>query len=298
MTGAFRCATASLGRADPLAGTASTVRAFLLLEHPGGWGRRVPGDVRLPDGVAERLTAAAAAARVRVLLVRRHGRASPPGHRRVFAAYADPAAPWVETTEVEGPEQVLDLDLAALGAGRSPGLTPHAGSLLCVCTHGRHDVCCAERGRPVAAAVAAAHPEEAWEVSHIGGDRFAANLLVLPHGLYYGGLDPASAVAVTGGHLAGEVDLDHLRGRSGLTMPVQAAEVALRRRLGETRQDAVRFRGQERDGATTRARFEVGAATYAVEVRTTHDEEPHRLTCGVDRLSRIPRHDVVDVRRA
>ncbi|WP_167880421.1 sucrase ferredoxin [Nocardioides guangzhouensis] len=298
MTGAFRCATASLGRADTLAGTASTVRAFLLLEHPGGWGRRVPRDARLPEGLGERLTASAAEAGVRVLLVRRHGRTPLPGPRRVFAAYADPVTPWVETTEVEDPGRVLDLDLAALGAGRSPGLLPHDGSLLCVCTHGRHDVCCAERGRPVATAVAAAHPQEAWEVSHIGGDRFAANLLVLPHGLYYGGLDPASAVAVTGGHLSGQVDLDHLRGRSGLAMPVQAAEVALRRRLEETREDAVRFRRQERDGATTRAWFEVGAATYAVEVRTTHDDEPQRLTCGVDRPSRIPRHDVVDVHRA
>jgi hypothetical protein len=121
---------------------------------------------------------------------------------------------------------------------------------------------------------------------------------VLPHGLYYGGLDPASAVAVTGSHLSGHVDLDHLRGRSGLAMPVQAAEVALRRRLVETREDAVRFRRREVDGTTTRAWFEAGAATYAVEVRSGHDDEPHRLTCGVDRLSRIPRHDVVDVRRA
>lgn len=298
MTAPFRCATASLGRADRLAGTASTVRGFLLVEHPGGWGRSAPGDARLPDGLGPRLAKAAAAAGVRVLLVRRHGRAPLPGHRRVFAAYADPVAPWVETTEVEDLDRVLGLDLPALAAGRSPGLLPYGGSLLCVCTHGRHDVCCAERGRPVAEAVARAHPDEAWEVSHIGGDRFAANMLVLPHGLYYGGLDPASAVAVSGTHLSGHLDLDHLRGRSGLPMPVQAAEVELRRRLGETRQDAVRFVRLERDRADTRAWFEVGAATWAVAVRSSHGEDTHRLTCGVDKLSPIPRHDVLDVHRA
>src|SRR5690606_7696048 len=115
--------------------------------------------------------------------------------------------------------EVLDLDLAALGAGRSPGLTRVDDSLFCVCTHGRHDACCAERGRPVAAALEAAHPEQTWEVSHIGGDRFAANMVVLPHGLYYGRLDAVSALGVAGTHLAGGLDLDHLRGRSGLGMP-------------------------------------------------------------------------------
>src|SRR4029453_5830608 len=63
---------------------------------------------------------------------------------------------------------------------------------------GRHGACCAERGRPVAAALAQAHPEETWEVSHIGGDRFAGNLLVLPNGLYYGRLDPGPALAAPG----------------------------------------------------------------------------------------------------
>ena len=36
----FRCAAASLAREDDLAGTASTVRSFLLLEHAGSWGVR------------------------------------------------------------------------------------------------------------------------------------------------------------------------------------------------------------------------------------------------------------------
>ena len=45
--------------------------------------------------------------------------------------------------------------LAALGAGRSVGLTPEADPVLAVCTHGRHDACCAERGRPLARALAA-----------------------------------------------------------------------------------------------------------------------------------------------
>ena len=97
---------------------------------------------------------------------------------------------------------------------------------------------------------------------------------MLPHGLYYGRLDPVTALAVAGHHAAGNLDLDHLRGRSGLPMPVQAAEIALRRELGETRADALRLVDRRTDGPDTEAVFAVGGATYAVVVRTTHGRRP------------------------
>ena len=81
-------------------------------------------------------------------------------------------------------------------------------------------------------------------------------------------------------------------------MPVQAAEVALRRQLGETREGALRFVGRETREAVTLARFEVAGATWQVEVHTGHDEDGARLTCGVDRLSRMPVHDVIRIGRA
>src|SRR5690242_2618765 len=128
------------------------------------------------------------------------------------------------------------------------GLTSYDEPLFCVCTHGRHDACCAERGRPVAAALAAAFPEQTWEVSHIGGDRFAGNMLALPQGLYYGRLDAESSVSVAEGHVAGRLDLDHLRGRSSYAMPVQYAELALRRHLGESEEGAVSLASRRRTG--------------------------------------------------
>ena len=123
--------------------------------------------------------------------------------------------------------------------------------LFCVCTHGKHDACCAEKGRPVAAALAAAYPEETWEVSHIGGDRFAGNALVLPYGLYLGRLDPESAVAAAADVLGGRLPLEVLRGRSCLPMAAQAAEIALFRHLGETAMAAVRVLRVRRDAELT-----------------------------------------------
>lgn len=290
---AFRCSGASLLRDEPIAGTASNVRAFLLVEHTGAWGANALRDARLPYGLGNHLLLSSHAAGVRVLLARRPNR-SGTKDVRVYAAYADPVRPWLESAAFDDIHEVLDLDLRALGRGRSLGLTPTEESLFCVCTHGKHDACCAERGRPVAAALEAAHPEETWEVSHIGGDRFAANMVVLPHGLYYGRLDAVSALGVAGTHLAGGIDLDHVRGRSGLRMPVQAAEVALRRQLEETRNDAVHHLGSERDGQVTTARFDVAGTTYVVRVRSTPGPA-QRLTCQALKDNPAPVHDVLDV---
>jgi hypothetical protein len=290
----FRCALTSDRRGDDLAGTASTVRAYLLVEWSGAWGVDALRDSRLPEE-AKRVLRAARGLGVRVNLVRRHRAPARQDRMRVLAAYADPERPWLEVTELASPAQVAELDLDALGAGRSPGMTPVAEPVFAVCTHGRHDACCAELGRPLAAALSTAQPDATWEVSHIGGDRFAGNLLVLPHGLYYGRIDPAAAVAVAGAHLTGHLELDHLRGRSGWAMPVQAAEIALRRQLGATGLDEVRLVSRRRDGGTTRVELAALGRTWAVEVHSSTGPETTRLTCSATRDNPLPHHEIRSV---
>ena len=46
-----RCSLRSLAAGEPLAGTASTIRHWLLIEHPGPWGRDGLLDARLPAGL-------------------------------------------------------------------------------------------------------------------------------------------------------------------------------------------------------------------------------------------------------
>ncbi|MBZ5738262.1 sucrase ferredoxin [Nocardioides mangrovi] len=296
---AFRCAAESLLRDEPVVGSATHVRTWLLLEHTGPWGSTALLDARLPEGLGAELRRRAREHRAKILLVRRFD-AKPDGHGlRVFAAHAHPTRPRLESGTVADARDVLDLDLGALRAGGSSGLAPYDGSLFCVCTNGRHDACCAERGRPVAKALSQAHPDETWEISHVGGDRFAANMVVLPHGLYYGRLDPQSAISVAGSHLAGELDLDHLRGRSSHPMPVQAAEHHLRRELGVTRMADVALVDRSSNGDTTTATFDVAGATYAVRVHAIHDPAgPALLTCKASRESPVPRFELVWLRRS
>ena len=233
---------------------------------------------------------------MRVLLIRRPGRAAALTEHHVFAVHARPADPWMEATTVADVAEVLDLDLTALRDSRSLGLERREHPLFAVCAHGRHDACCAERGRPVAAALAATFPEETWEVSHVGGDRFAANLLLAPDGLYYGRLDPESAVAVARARMRGELELDHLRGRTGFPMPVQAAEIALRRHLGLTTPQPPRLVERMAEGDVTTATLELGGGRYAVRVRTTKSDAVH-LTCRAAREQHALQHEVLELRR-
>ena len=141
---------------------------------------------------------------------------------------------------------------AASGGGRSrisgPCRTPPPTSrmvgrdrrhLVLVCTNGRHDPCCATFGRPLVRHLRHADcGDDVWECSHIGGDRFMANLVVLPQGLYFGRVTVDWVDALLDG-LQRRLDLDMYRGRSTLTYIAQAAEHFTRRQLGLTAVDAI-----------------------------------------------------------
>jgi (2Fe-2S) ferredoxin len=131
---------------------------------------------------------------------------------------------WSSDDELDGAVRAL--------AAPSPGPASEPRPILLACTHGLHDVCCALRGRPVAAALAQEWPAETWECSHVGGDRFAANLVVLPDGVYYGNLDPGTAVETIRSHLAGTLSVPHLRGITTVSPPAQVAIAAVHERFG------------------------------------------------------------------
>jgi hypothetical protein len=285
-----RCSAAALERGDQLAGTATMVRSFLLVEAPVPWGEVALRDSRLPDDAKAWLRETAATTRVRVLLIRRPGRTTA-GSTRVFAVRT---GVWCETAELDDVRDVVGLDLAALAAGRSPGLRPFDGRLMLVCTPGRHDACGAERGRPLAAALSRLRPDDAWECSHLGGDRFAGNLLVLPAGLGFGRVTPEDLPRLLGDLDDGSLPLDLLRGRATIPMAAQFAEVRLRELLDERRTDAVRCSGFSRDGDLWHVAFDTASTTYDVDVRVSGDE-PALLTCSARRANAVPRHEVVAI---
>jgi hypothetical protein len=292
---AYRCSTESLARDEPLAGTASTVRSWLLLEHAGPWGRDAFVDSRLPDGFGAELLSRCRAAGVRALLIRRIGSNASGG--ACFVMGSGPEPPWIERTTLGGIEGSLELDLAALGRGERLGLEQMTDPLFLVCTHGRHDACCAERGRPLAQAVGAVFPDETWECSHIGGDRFAGNVVAFPHGLYFGRVGAVDAPPLAAAYAAGRIDLGHYRGRSCMPMPVQAAEHALRVERSLDGVDAVEPAGFERAGDEVAATFRVGEERVVVRL-VVDRSEPRLLTCRSAAEEQPPAYRVLGIEAA
>ena len=276
--GRLGCAIESRERDEELLATASRVRRWLVVEQPGPWGDDAIRESRLDLGVAETLRSRARRAGVRVVLVRRPGWVEA-ATRRVYAAHSDRTHRWIEQLDIEHPQELLRIDLGLVGHDEAPGIGTPAPGIHLVCTHGRHDPCCADFGRPVIRALHAAGAPEIWESSHIGGDRFAANIVCLPTGVYYGRVPPEDAVRILREHDEGLIDLAHYRGRSCYPPLLQAAETFARRELGERRLDAVRLRSSG-PLADDEIAVVVERDTDAFEVRVARERAPaSRLTC-------------------
>ncbi|RSM76958.1 sucrase ferredoxin [Kibdelosporangium aridum] len=221
------------------AGTAAHMRAWLLIEFPGPW----PSDAleqaldeAFPPEQRERLEQLRGQG-LRPLLIRQPGRHTREPHlagRRVFVGgTSGPNGHWMESFRINDLHDLAELDLDAILDGRGGIGKPYQGPMFLVCTHGTKDMCCALLGRPLASSLGSTYPGRAWEVSHVGGDRWAGNLLVVPDGFLHGQLDPDEAAVVVKAALAGEVDPEHLRGRTAAeTQWAQYAEIAIRRHTG------------------------------------------------------------------
>jgi hypothetical protein len=291
----FRCSEAARDRDDPLFASAPPARRWLLVEHPGPWGAQALGGAGFPDDVVAAVDAFCRAHDARFQLIRRTAVRGAPAEAGGRFAVVDsrPGHESVRWGRVDAPDG-LPSALADLDASTEPSDEP----VYLVCAHGRHDACCAMRGRPVAAALAGDHPDRTWETTHTGGDRFAANVVLLPHGLVLGRVPVLEAPDVAARYDEGRVDPALLRGRAGLAPAVQGAQHHARLALDEHRVDALApldARPDPDDPATWTVRLTApdgaGEVTVVVRERWIPSETP--LTCGAARAASMRTYDLV-----
>ena len=200
------CVVSEANGEEP-AGSAAPFADYLLVEVAPPWKEDVITSRRFPEGIKESVERARNAGyldkltalkpdpeysregHLRMILFRR-----PPG--RFFATYEreeyvaphGEIVPLIEALTV-GPEK-----LSRFARYRED--TSHLRDIL-VCTHGSRDVCCGKFGYPLYEEL---HQKYAtgsevrrlriWQTSHVGGHRFAPNLLDLPEGRYWGRMGP------------------------------------------------------------------------------------------------------------
>jgi len=213
--------------AEPSAASAPEAsRAWLLIEHPGPWPHEA-AEAAQPAPLAA-LVKSAGEFGLRVQLIRRPGRRQVGDVRTVFLGWTAGTEPWLRRAEMSASApELAERDLKELAAG----IVPSFGAgwddpVFLVCTNGKRSACCARFGAPLAQALAARHPGQVWETTHVGGHRFAANLVILPHGLYYGPVSVGLAAAAIDAYQRGAVVAERFRGRAGQPRAEQEAEYA------------------------------------------------------------------------
>ncbi|MDY3126507.1 MAG: sucrase ferredoxin [Corynebacterium sp.] len=213
--------------AEPLAGSAKQGGMYVLFEWPGGWSRDVlDGDTfspQLSQQLKQKLN------HVSFLLIRHPGREGRNVGKlhRCYLVWADRAV--MELVLLENPEEILSLDLSGPGC--------NAGKLIdvplaLICTNGKRDVCCAVKGRPLAAALHAEFGDEmVWEASHMKGHRFAPVTMLMPWAYSFGRMNSDVGRQMVLAAQQGKYFWPANRGNGLLNPKEQVAELAVAKEL-------------------------------------------------------------------
>ncbi|MEM7002064.1 MAG: sucrase ferredoxin [Pseudomonadota bacterium] len=235
---------AAEANADP-AGTAVQVEVWLLLEYPRPWKPRAMQDNDLSPAVQAVLDhlpveAQRAGVEFRIQFIKQAASADIV-QPRVFVA--DDRAGQMRLTGgvLDDYGSIAALTLEKILAHDLPRAESVTDEIYLVCTNGQRDVCCARFGLPLFETLRIAHDSRIWQTTHLGGHRYAPNLLCLPSGYVYGFVAPEQAEQLVAEHDQGRLAVAQLRGRSALPKPAQAAEIALRKqwalgRIGDVEQ--------------------------------------------------------------
>ncbi len=284
------CSDQSRRRDDPMYGTASAGSSWLMLELCGPWGPSAfmesPSIIEPQLGRA--IVRRAEQAGMRIVAIRRHGRRATSPRWRWFVAHSHVGGEALHHGEVTDPREYLHVALD--GSDGRPVEHP----LVAVCAHGKHDQCCAVRGRGAAAAIGAAYPELTWECSHLGGDRFAATMLILPEGLCYGRIDETDSPTLVRLYVEGRLVNAYLRGRTSLPHAVQAAQYFAREAFRDDRIEAFAPLQVESIAGTTRTVLQSISGSVEVVVRE-HLSEPLLSQCSARLPGRVRTHALVSI---
>jgi hypothetical protein len=297
----YSCSLRSLELDEPLIASATETQVYFLLEYTRAWGAKAFEESDLAEAIKAQLKQALKLIPgARLLMIKgRPGRGAP--RPRFFAARLSDRQPTLYAFELGSYNDLLDLDLPALAAGSeiyASQLSPEP--LYLVCTNGRRDPCCAAHGLAVFHSLSRALGLNVWQTSHLGGHRFAANLVYLPYGLFFGRLDPLSAEDVVAGLQRGELALDHFRGRASYLEPVQAAEYYLRRHTGLTGIDAFHLITAEQTSAQEWYVVFASAEApvhYELEILRQVSDESFFQSCSQDKLSPLVTHQLLSLRQ-
>ena len=275
------CSDLCLAAGEPMLGTAPRVDVWLLLEYAPAWRRKALADNDLSASVREWLAAQVEGLEALGLTTRPQFVRRPEidtDRTTLFVARFGA----LHRFESVGYDAIRTLDLTREATLAERFARVDAPQYF-VCTNGQRDLCCARYGLPAYRELRTLVGGRAWQTTHVGGHRFAPNVVVLPQGVLYGRVRPEDVPEFVADVEAGRVAKSHVRGRSAFPPEAQAAEALLDEpvlELVEVEDAGIVLRtptGERRVGVAQDREFDI--------VASCGDAETKRVRAFSDRLS-------------
>lgn len=288
----FFCSELSRRAGERSTGTASMGAVWFLLEYPHGWGHHAFEESALPPEVKQFFKEGLARVRHSRLLFVKTDRGRRDARMNLFVVRCRERSPFTIRLHLEKYFDVLKYDLARIASGQDlQGGEVCDGPLFLVCTHGRRDKCCAKFGMPLYNALRDHAGDRVWQSSHVGGDRFAGNLVCFPHGLFYAHATPEDGRRLVDAYRAGRVPLEEFRGRACYSNQIQAAEAFVRGETGLSGVEDLHYLSTQPEGADSwRVRFEERANRQVHEVHVVRrmSDFSNLITCHAAEPQTVP----------
>lgn len=290
----FFCRDEALAQDEALLGTAGPKQIRILLQDHSPWTRKGFDDCALPEAIKNHLKALFdPSEKPAIVLIRNHNRRQL-RDKSIFIVHSTERDACVYHYQWQQPGDLQRLPLADAMARRVP---PNFHQpLYLVCTNGKRDKCCAKYGMPLYKQLSLSLGAKVWRSTHLGGDRFAANMLCLPHGLLYGRLTERTATKAVHYYEQGKVSVQGLRGRSCYSKPVQVAEAYVRAQAGINGLDRLQLLAAERvkDSCCVRFCDKQSGSNYDLMVRITQSSVERKLTCVAEHKESVPNYQVAE----
>ena len=296
----FYCSAQSSRAEEQAVGTASIGDTWLLLEYPRPWGVKAFQESNLSREIKLHINRALKSVpRARLLFIKQDK--APAEFLSLFIVRSSELDSSLVKYELRDYKQLLEINLtSALAGGEVKGAEIWERPLFLVCTHGKRDKCCAKFGFAVYKSVRDfAGDGSVWQSSHVGGDRFAANLICFPDGLFYAHVTEESGQSIVSNYRQRKLVLDNFRGRACYPPPIQAAEFFVRSESGLSGVSDLRFLSYN---AIKPNYWKVtfvsttDAQTHEVYLMGQLSEFQNRLTCHATESKRVVQYSLSEYR--
>ena len=279
---------------EELFATTPRVDVWFLLEYRGAWTDKAFLDSKIPEDVKKRLYLhLEKIPNFRLQLIKRNDNSG--DTLKFYVAKSDELEPKLFEFDFKSYEELLGLDIYKILEGNSH---LREEPLFLVCTNGAYDKCCGKYG--VSVYLEAAKNESgfmAWQTTHLGGHRFAANVLFLPYGIYYGRVRKENIDDFIKCSMIKNIDFAHYRGRSCYSKDVQAADYFLRKKTGIKEISAFRFiNAKNPDNGNFVVEFvsQLDEETHYVHVRKNKESFLNYTSCKDQEKSPVAQYRLID----